>query len=372
MKKYIDDLSQHEQILKRPDTYIGSVVNLETKNPVWINSQNNFIQKKINYPDGLIRIWIEPSSNAIDNIWRSRDENVKMTSIKYTINDNKFSVWNDGKALPIRKQIYSQDNTEMWIPEIAFGKLSTSTNYNDNEERKTSGRNGFGVKLTNIFSTHFEIECFDSESNQLYTQKWENNMKKRKDPVIKNKKSKNYTLVSWTPDYKRFNITELSSDIIFYIERLIYFSACYASEYNIKVYYNDNVVNIKSLYNYALKFFEQRDEEDQSENLKIETNDCKVVLLPSENNKYNLQSSVNGIETVNGGTHVEPWEEILFRPIVNYINENNKNAQKINIDTVKNKLCLFISATLDKPQFSSQNKTELIFPTVNSVIISYP
>jgi len=38
----------------------------------------------------------------------------------------------------------------------------TSSNYNDTEEKVTGGRNGFGAKLTNIFSTEFQIETASS------------------------------------------------------------------------------------------------------------------------------------------------------------------------------------------------------------------
>ncbi len=34
----------------------------------------------------------------------------------------------------------------------------TSSNYNDNKKKVTGGRNGFGAKLANIFSTEFTVE----------------------------------------------------------------------------------------------------------------------------------------------------------------------------------------------------------------------
>lgn len=44
---------------------------------------------------------------------------------------------------------------KMYIPQLAFGVLMTSSNYDDTEERVTGGRNGFGAKLTNIYSQMF-------------------------------------------------------------------------------------------------------------------------------------------------------------------------------------------------------------------------
>ena len=38
-----------------------------------------------------------------------------------------------------------------YVPELIFGHLLTSSNYNDNERKITGGRNGFWAKLTNVF-----------------------------------------------------------------------------------------------------------------------------------------------------------------------------------------------------------------------------
>lgn len=51
---------------------------------------------------------------------------------------------------------------KVYVPELIFGHLLTSDNYDDEEQRVTGGRNGFGAKLTNIFSKEFSVECADS------------------------------------------------------------------------------------------------------------------------------------------------------------------------------------------------------------------
>jgi DNA topoisomerase-2 len=404
-----NDLSLHEQILLRPDTYIGGTSTYETPNPIWVNTEYGFALKKIKTSNGIMRIFIEPSSNAVDNVWRSSEYDIQMTTIKYTL-DKKTgltSVWNDGKAIPIKKQMYKQDKKEMWLPEIIFSKLLTSSNYDDEDERKTSGRNGFGIKLCNIFSTNFYIEIYDPESGQLYTQTWENNMHTRKEPKITKmkhpsylKKGSGYTLVKWIPDFKRFKLEGYTEDLISHIEKIIYHTASYVSEYKIEVEYNEEPTEVNSLLDYAKKFYdeEELDEIDEKkEILEISTDDCKMVVMPNSNGTYNLQSSVNGIETRLGGTHVTPWEKALFSPIVDFINGTDKledkinkktkdlskaekkkveiqlkkqktnvdNRIKIDISHVRKYLSLFVSATLTNPTFESQEKHELKNPTVN-------
>ncbi len=58
---------------------------------------------------------------------------------------------NDGKAIPV--QIHKVH--KIYVPELIFGHLLTSSNYEDHEKRVTGGRNGYGAKLVNLFSTYF-------------------------------------------------------------------------------------------------------------------------------------------------------------------------------------------------------------------------
>lgn len=72
---------------------------------------------------------------------------------------NMISVLNDGKSIPV--QIHKEHH--IYVPELVFGHLLTSSNYNDSEKKITGGRNGYGAKLTNIFSTKFIVETADSK-----------------------------------------------------------------------------------------------------------------------------------------------------------------------------------------------------------------
>ncbi len=54
----------------------------------------------------------------------------------------------------------------VFVPELIFGHLLTSSNYDDTERKVTGGRNGYGAKLANIFSNHFEIEAADHKKKK--------------------------------------------------------------------------------------------------------------------------------------------------------------------------------------------------------------
>jgi DNA topoisomerase-2 len=62
------------------------------------------------------------------------------------------------------------------VPELIFGHLLTSSNYDDSIKKVTGGRNGFGAKLTNIFSKQFTLETADK--NKVFRMTWSDNMTK--------------------------------------------------------------------------------------------------------------------------------------------------------------------------------------------------
>merc|ERR1719157_255432 len=104
-----------------------------------------------------------------------------MTFIKVEIDSKqkRIKVTNNGRGLPIA--IHKEH--KVYVPELVFGHLLTSDNYDDSEKKVTGGRNGYGAKLTNIFSKKFKIETCDK--NKRYSQEWTDNMKKKSKPRIK-------------------------------------------------------------------------------------------------------------------------------------------------------------------------------------------
>ncbi len=78
--------------------------------------------------------------------------------------DNEISIENGGRGIPV--EIHKDHG--IYVPELIFGGLLTSSNYNDDIKKVTGGRNGYGAKLTNIFSTKFVVETADSRQKKYY------------------------------------------------------------------------------------------------------------------------------------------------------------------------------------------------------------
>ena len=63
--------------------------------------------------------------------------------VKVDMESGEISVSNNGQGIPITMH----DTEKVYIPELIFGTLLTSSNYDDSEDRTTGGRNGYGAKL---------------------------------------------------------------------------------------------------------------------------------------------------------------------------------------------------------------------------------
>lgn len=395
-----EKLSLHEQILLRPDTYIGSVKGVLSSDPVWSlvtktyerptkstvvkddDEQNEEDEKMsdneeeatprsfegigkvfMECNEGLLRIFIEVLSNAIDNVWRSLQAEITPKFIKVDITPTSIKVWNDGRNIPVG--IHPTENIP--IPELIFGHLLTSSNYNDEEERKTSGRNGYGVKLTNIFSKQFKVTVYNKAASVLYTQEWKNNMKVRMEPVFAKKGfpktvadgCNGFTCIEFSPDFERFGCREFSEDFMNMMKKCVYDAAMTVSINKVSVVLNGTTLPITKLTDYVNLYFAA----SPKNVLSLQSSDSYVILAPAK--EYTCVSFVNGIFTRDGGVHVDKWTEALFRPVLDKLNADLKlDKNKLDMRDIKKHFFVFVFADLDKPSFDNQSKHKLNGPLV--------
>lgn len=349
-------------ILKRPDMYVGSLKPQKETNE-WIAdldlSNAKFTKiDEIKISPALIRIFVEAVSNAVDNVWRSKEANIPCTKIKITIDEEtgETKVWNDGLSIPIE----IDEETGIYNPELIFGHLLTSSNYDDDEERLTSGRNGLGIKLTNVFSKNFKIKVFDSSISKSYTKEWTNNMKDSKPHIIENPSEKtSYTEVYWVPDFARFNCTGYTTSILSVMYKYVYDAAMLTK---VPVYLNGIKIPVKSLIDYAKCF----DGVNPKEMISLQSKNCEVIIVSNFKGQFEHIAFTNGVFNKDGGVHVDAWSEAVFRPIVNKFNKPKK--PQITIKDVKQFFQIFVSTTLVNPEFSNQSKTKLTSPNVNVAV----
>lgn len=171
-----------------------------------------------------------------------------MTTIKVLIDreSNLISVYNNGRGIPVT--VHKEEG--VYVPELIFGHLLTSSNYDDNQKKVTGGRNGYGAKLCNIFSTEFIVETADKERELKYRQTFNDNMSKKGKPrVTANKRGEEFTRISFKPDLAKFKLTEMDEDFEALIKKRVYdLAGCVQG---VSVYLNGTKIPIKSFPKYA-------------------------------------------------------------------------------------------------------------------------
>ena len=149
--------------------------------------------REVSFVPGLYKIFDEVLVNAADN--KHNDKN--MDEIRVTVDREKgeIGVWNNGRGIPI--EIHTKE--KIYVPEMIFGHLLTSSNYDDDQQKVTGGRNGYGAKLCNIYSTKFTLETVDSRQKKKYKQTWTDNMSKMRQAEITTNTGDDFTKLPSSP-----------------------------------------------------------------------------------------------------------------------------------------------------------------------------
>ena len=353
-------LTQIEHILLKSGMYVGSKDH-EVKN-MWILENSRIIQKVITYIPALYKIFDEVMVNAYDQTV----EDDTLTTIKVEIQEknNEISIFNDGKGIPI--VIHEKEN--IYIPELIFSTLLTSSHFEETSTRITGGTYGIGIKVTAIFSSYFKVEVGDPINKKKFVQTYINNLSKKSKPIITDyQKSHGYVKITFQPDLEFFKLKELSVDIISLFKRRVYDISALTRK-NVKIYLNEEKVNVKNFYDYVSLFElgEGKSLEEVSkikiqcseQSIKFKENRWEIIITPSDG-EFSQMSFVNSINTINGGKHVDYILNKLVKEIKNKI-KNKYKFYNIKDSFIKDQFYLFLSAIIENPEFSSQTKEELI------------
>jgi DNA topoisomerase II len=346
----------HEQILLRPDTYIGSIREKEYIDNIFTDGK--IIEQSISINPALLRLYIEVISNAVDNKQRSDEMGVRCKSIVVNVcqQTGMVCIQNDGYSIPV---LYDEKE-KSWIPDMIFGCLLTSSNYDDTKERYTNGKNGIGVKCVNIFSTSFEIEVADPVNKKLYSQSWDTNMYNTEPPTIKKYQNKTgYTKVTWIPDFQYFRSNVGYNDNLMGLFHRVAHDVALTT--GLPVYFNDNKISIKSLLDYTKLC-------GSSSKITFSTKSSQIVVIPSTDNGTTNMSWVNGIYTADGGIHVDAVSNPLLKNICQKLNQKIK-SKKWKVSDIKQYFRFFVVSKISNPEFGTQTKCELTGPPVEPVVV---
>ncbi|KAM5308316.1 DNA topoisomerase 2-alpha [Glossophaga mutica] len=344
--------TQLEHILLRPDTYIGSV-ELVTQQ-MWVYDEDvGMNYREVTFVPGLYKIFDEILVNAADN--KQRDP--KMSCIRVTIDpeNNLISIWNNGKGIPVVEHKVEK----MYVPALIFGQLLTSSNYDDDEKKVTGGRNGYGAKLCNIFSTKFTVETASREYKKMFKQTWRDNMGRAGEMELKPFNGEDYTCITFQPDLSKFKMQSLDKDIVALMVRRAYDIA--GSTKDVKVFLNGNKLPVKGFRSYVDMYL--KDKVDETGNpLKViheQVNHRWEVCLTMSEKGFQQISFVNSIATSKGGRHVDYVADQIVAKLVDVVKKKNKGGVAVKAHQVKNHMWIFVNALIENPTFDSQTKENM-------------
>lgn len=295
-------LTDIEQILDRSDMYIGGVHSKSEEVRIYVDnspspSETNggrCVKKVVTYIEGINRLYLEILSNAADNIINTRHlisghgiEDLRKTrrppSIRIWVTPTTIRIENGGEPIPVSAHPSSTSSNLILTPTLIFGHLRTSSNYGKEIRRVGAGRNGFGAKLTNIFSKKFAVEVKDPGNGQEYCAIWKDKMKLVSEGVrpgfsldpqtghwinlaIPGKRGaqKPYTgspsvTIEYDLDFDLFknddgtpSITEYSSDMIAMFKRIAF---DYSFTAKIKIEFNGQILDARSPHAFVQAYY---------------------------------------------------------------------------------------------------------------------
>ena len=355
-----------QHILDNPDTYIGSIENVDASLYVFDESTSKVVLETVEYNPGLYKLFDEAIVNARDHVVRmiqsSASNKKPVTYIDTTISeDGVITIENDGNGIDIAKH----PEYGLWIPEMIFGHLRTSTNYNKEEKRTVGGKNGFGFKLVLIWSTYGYIETVDHTRGLKYVQEFKSNLDEICEPKITKCSGKPYTKVVFKPDYARLGLQGLSSDMMSLFKKRVYDIGAVTdqSAKKVKISLNEQVVPVKNFQQYIDLYIGQKDAvNDSTKRVYEESGDrWEYAVALSQTHEFQQVSFVNGICTFKGGKHVEYIMGQICRKLVEYIEKKKK--VKVNASAIKEQLILFLRCDIENPAFDSQTKDFMNTPS---------
>ena len=362
--KQIQVLEGLEPVRKRPGMYIGSTDIV-----------------------GLHECLREVVDNSVDESLAGYAKNVWMILNK----DGSATVVDDGRGIPVDTvQGYGKSGLE-----VVMTKLHAGGKFGDGAYKVSGGLHGVGASVVNALSNDMWVEV--RRDGKLYRQEYSRGIPKTDLQTLKISESrlndsliaakfkglKHGTAVTFMPDDSIFQTIVFENPMIMRMiqQRAFLVSGLFFHFFDLreekiieKNYYFEG--GIKSL---VRKLNENKGTMHPVIYMTKEINDVmvEVALQYNDGISENLESFVNVINTVNGGSHVTGFKMALTRAINDYGKKQNMFKSENEIitgDDSREGLTAIVSIRMeqDKIQFEGQTKGKLgnseVQPIVQSVV----
>ena len=351
-EKY-QELSEVQHILQRPGMWVGSTKEEEKDMFVYNESTGKMALLTMNYIPAMFKVVDEVISNSCDEF--RRKDNMGLTELHVDINQKTSRIIvRDNGGIPVVKH----KEAGVYVPEFIFGRLRTSSNYDDTEDRNVIGTNGVGSALCNVFSKYFQIITCDKKNK--YTRSWSDNMEKLNNDLTIEKSNEHFTQTTFDLDLPRFNTNEISNDFVSIIHKRCIDAAAANPGLNVEFTYT-NKKGEKHTEKWNFKSFDEYIDLFSNfvtlkESIKFDNKLANVYVFADGN--INV-AFVNGAEC-SKGTHIRAVRNAINNAIVEFL----KKKDKIEVTTrgVDNQYSVFCNINVSNPSYDSQTKECLTTP----------
>lgn len=348
-ERIYDKLSDREHALTVPDMYLGSLDKLDDIQWVFDDQDKKFTMNAVKYSPALYKIYDEICVNARDQYTRYPDL-VNTIKFNYDAEKGYVSVLNNGPGF----EVYYDDKEDMYSVQLVLTETKSGSNFKT-KDKTTGGKYGLGSKLTVIFSKYFKIETVDVKRKLKYEQVYKNNLDIIEEPKITKFSNKPFTRITFIPDYQKFGMKGLKGeDIIKLFEKRAYdMAAC--TEQKVKVYLNDELLPVRNFNDYVNLYI------GSGPRVYSKVNDrWEICIADSNFDEFAQVSFVNGVNTFEGGTHVDYITNAITRKIKQKLVDKNEKFKAITPNMIKNHIFIFINSIINDPSFGSQTKGRLV------------
>lgn len=343
------ELSEIDHILMRSGMWVGSTKEEEKDMFIFNPETAKMEMRTVNYVPGMLKVVDEVISNSCDEF--RRPDNMGLNKLSVIIKGDTISVRDNG-GIPIVKH----KDAGCYVPEFIFGRLRTSSNYDDTEDRQVIGTNGVGSALCNVYSKRFTIYSADGKNS--YYRSWKNNMRELCDDLRIEKVSKkdHFTETQFELDLERFGCEHIS-DMFKEIIRKRCIDAAAANP-GLTVYFTDNnneteVYNFKKFDEYIDLYSNYVSAEDK---LMFSNDIATVYVFPDSNIDV---AFVNGAEC-SKGTHIRAVRTSVNDAVVEFLKKKDKI--EVTQRSVDGKYSVFCNINVSNPTYDSQTKDTLTTP----------
>lgn len=341
----IRELTDVEHVRHAPGMYIGdAALGLHSK---WVLEDGKSVKRDLRFVPGVLKLFDEIISNSIDEAFRTGFKGSKPSKFTIDINvsvGDGIQVSDNGRGIPLTE---APGRPGMTQAEVALTKLRAGTNFKEkgSTEHVSIGTHGLGATLVNILSKDFKARVIHGDQ-VLHLVCSRGDLLKRS--LAKSSTKCTGTDIWFMPDWEVFGLTELDQVTHDLIQKRVYdLAACL---HQIEFTFNGAKVESKDFKTY-LGTFGQHFE-------MFEGKEFRLGILPSD--EAEQVSFVNGIDTYEGGTHVD----FVRERIVNLLTERlRKKYKELKPQDVRNKL-MFVLTTNSIPglKFRSQTKEYMTKP----------